>query len=139
VTQRNRFRRRVTFDTGRDTYVQQQFKEDADINNIIRRFGIGQLPVVHEGVYGDFTGITDYRSAVAAVARAEEGFMRLPAEARDRFGNDPGKFLEYAEQVSEAELIEVCGLQGRKEQPKVAPVVEAVVKPVEPPKAPVES
>jgi len=32
VTQRNRFRRRVTFDTGRDTYVQQQFKEDADIN-----------------------------------------------------------------------------------------------------------
>lgn len=121
-------RDRVIVDTGRDTLVQQQFGEEVDINTIIKRFGLTGPPVYHEGVYGDFTGITDFASAAQAVRRAEENFMRLPAAARDRFGNDPGRFFEYANSVTEEQLIEYCGLRLAAE-PVKAPVVEAVVTP----------
>lgn len=122
-------RDRVIVDTGSDTLVQQQFGNEVDINTIIKRFGLGNTPIYHEGVYGDFTGITDFASAREAVRRAEENFMRLPAPARDRFGNDPGRFFEYANSVSEEQLIEVCGLK-LKQEPVSAPPVEAVVTPV---------
>lgn len=77
--------------------TQQQFAEDADINTIVRRFGItGKLP---EGVrlpsYGDFTGVSDFRSAIAAIEQAEAAFMQMPANVRARFDNDPGAFVDF--------------------------------------------
>lgn len=77
--------------------AKQEFREEADINVIVKRFGLtGQLPpVVRTPQYGDFTGITDYHTAVTAVREAEEGFMELPAQIRDRFHNDPQALLEF--------------------------------------------
>lgn len=101
---------RIAIDTGDDSVVQQQFADEVDVNTIVRRFGLAEPPVVAQGVYGDFTGITDYESAVAAVETAQANFMRLPAAARDKFGNDPARFLDYAMRVGEDELIAFCGL-----------------------------
>lgn len=88
--------------------VQQHFKEDVDVNTIVRRFGItGEMPFgASGGVYGDFTEVTDFESARARILRAEEGFLRLPAEVRERFGNDPGAIVRFAQERSEAEFIE---------------------------------
>lgn len=49
----------------------QSQKDEADINNIVRMFGVtGRLP---EGVrvptYGDFSLVDDYRSAIDAIDR----------------------------------------------------------------------
>lgn len=92
---------------GGPSIVQQAFADEVDINTIVRRFGIsGTMPSgVAGGVYGDFTGIWDYESAVEAVARAERGFMKLPAEVRERFGNDPGKLVAFAQSVPESEFV----------------------------------
>lgn len=77
--------------------TQQQFKEECDINEIVRRFGLtGELPEnVRVPQSGDFTGITDFQSAMNAVREAQENFMALPAEIRERFANDPQKLMDF--------------------------------------------
>ena len=66
-------------------------KEEADINTIVRRFGLtGELPDdVRMPQSGDFTGIPDFHTALNLVRATQEEFMRVPAEIRDRFQNDP--------------------------------------------------
>ncbi|AXH74899.1 MAG: internal scaffolding protein [Microviridae sp.] len=77
--------------------TQQQFAEDADINTIVRRFGItGKMPEnATFPTYGDFTGISDYRTALDAINQADAEFLAIPAEVRARFDNDPQRFLEF--------------------------------------------
>lgn len=77
--------------------AQQHFKDECDINNILRQFNItGLLPESPLSPrYGDFTGISDYQSALNAVIAAEEGFMTLPAEIRATFGNDPEQLINF--------------------------------------------
>nr|QJB18940.1 MAG: internal scaffolding protein [Microvirus sp.] len=77
--------------------AQQQFKDECDINNILRQFNVtGLLPESPLSPrYGDFTGIVDYHSALNAVMAAEDGFMSLPANIRDRFQNDPAQLIDF--------------------------------------------
>lgn len=96
---------RYAVDTGEDTLVQQQFGVEADINTIVRRFGISRtMPfgAASPGVFGDFTGIQDYEDAVARIDKSRAAFMKLPAEVRERFANDPGRLVEFASSVDEA-------------------------------------
>lgn len=86
--------------------TQQQFKEESDINEIVRRFGLtGELPEdLRVPQYGDFTEVRDFQTAMNAVRQAEESFMALPAEVRARFANDPQKLLEFmADDANRAE------------------------------------
>lgn len=89
---------------------------DADINEIVRRVGIGhpmpQSPRVPS--YGDFTGVTDFASAVNAVNAAMDGFMELPAAVRARFRNDPQMLLEFC--ANDANIPEARALGLLKEQ-----------------------
>lgn len=86
-------------DTGEEleSATQQQFAEETDINVIVERFGLtGQLPENFRApVSGDFTGVTDYQSALNAVIAADAEFMSLPANVRERFQNDPQRLLEF--------------------------------------------
>nr|DAM31243.1 MAG TPA: Scaffold protein [Microviridae sp.] len=80
-----------------ESLTQQSFKDDADINVMLERFRVtGVMP---QGIvmpsYGDFNGISDYRSAVEAIRVADNAFMDLPANIRQRFDNDPQKYLEF--------------------------------------------
>jgi hypothetical protein len=76
----------------------QAMAEDADLNVLMRRFGItGKFPEnVRVPSYGDFSHITDYRSAIDAVRAADVLFMEYPAEFRARFDNNPQILLEFA-------------------------------------------
>ena len=105
--------------------------EDADINMILKNFGVtGKLPQnVRQPMYGDFTGIDDYRSAIEAVRLAEESFNAMPAEVRAEFRNDPQLFLEFCETPgNEAELRRLGLIE-------VAPAPAPVPAPVPPPSA----
>ncbi|AXH77860.1 MAG: internal scaffolding protein [Microviridae sp.] len=109
----------------------QSSVEEVDINTIVRRFGLtGQLPdAVDAPTYGDFVGITDYHSAMNAVAEANEAFELMPAEVRARFGNDPAAFVDFCSDDGNRAEAEKLGLV----LPKAAPVVESA--PVGAPKA----
>lgn len=80
----------------------QSDAEDADINTIVRRFGLtGQLPSnVRAPLSMDFTEIFDFQSAMNAVRAAEEAFAEMPWEVRKRFDNNPHEFVEFCTELS---------------------------------------
>jgi len=78
--------------------TQQQFKDECDINNIVKRYNqTGEF--LHltskQGRFADFSDITDYQTMLDTVARAQEAFASLPANVRTKFSNDPGRLLEF--------------------------------------------
>jgi len=98
------------------TLAQQQFKDETDINNILRQFNItGLLPEAPLSPrYGDFTGIVDYHTALNAVIAAEDGFMELPAEMRARFQNDPENLINFLNDESNRDEAIKLGLVDQK-------------------------
>lgn len=77
----------------------QSQKKDCDINVIVARCAqSGVAPGMRgEPIYGDFTSVPDYQTALEIVARAEEQFMGLDAKTRARFDNDPEKLLAFVD------------------------------------------
>jgi len=107
------------------TMAQQQFREEADINTIMERFGrTGELVApVRLPQYGDFSGVTDYHSAMNAVIEAQASFDSLPANIRARFENDPGQFVEFClDDKNRDEAVRLGLVPGKVEpvQPAVA-------------------
>ncbi|WNK13178.1 MAG: internal scaffolding protein [Microvirus sp.] len=96
--------------------TQQHFKDETDINNILRQFNItGILPEnALSPRYGDFTGINDYQSALNAVIAADEGFMALPADLRTRFSNDPENLINFLNDPSNLDEAIKLGLVNQK-------------------------
>lgn len=107
----------------------QSMAEDADINVLMRRFGVtGHMPQsVRVPQYGDFTGIRDFRTAMEAVKAAQDQFLSLPPEVRSRFGNDPQALLEFVSQPgNEAELARL-GLLNVVERPVASDKTDSTV------------
>ena len=86
--------------------------EDADINTIVRRFGItGSMPQgVRVPEYVDYDQVFDYHSAQLAILEADANFMAMPAEVRAKFDNDPGKFLLVASDPGNIDFLRELGL-----------------------------
>jgi phage internal scaffolding protein len=102
--------------------VQSQ-AEDADINVLMRRYGItGKMPDnVKLPTYGDFTHVMDYRSAFDAVRQANERFMEIPAEVRARFNHDPQQLLDFVENPANADQLVQLGLAKPRPPAPAAP------------------
>lgn len=115
------------------TRAQQQFKEECDINTIAKNFGItGRLPQnVRMPTFGDFTGVSDYRSALNAMQWARDSFMAMPAEVRRRFDHDPQQFLAFCSDERNRDEAIKLGLVVAPPAPKDIPATPA---PAEPPK-----
>lgn len=92
--------------------TQQQFKEECDINTIAKNFGLtGTLPTpVYLPTYGDFTEVEDFQSALHAIQRAEASFMAMPSNVRERFNNNPQKFLDFTSDSRNADELRSLGL-----------------------------
>lgn len=109
----------------------QSAKADADINVIVKRFGItGQMPAsVRLPSYGDFSGVSDFQTAMNVVRSAEESFLELPASVRKRFGNNPQAFLEFCSDEANIDEMRKMGLAN----PKVEDIIKTPVEPVKEP------
>ena len=111
--------------------TKQSFAEEADINTLIRRFGIGNpLPSgARIPSFGDFNGISDYQTALHVLDAADKAFMSVPANVRSRFNNDPSLFVEFFNDSANRDEAAKLGLV-----PPAAPVpvppVDKVDKPV---------
>lgn len=77
----------------------QEHAVDADINVIVKRFGItGVLPSrssIPMVTNGDFVDVTEFRQVQDILVQADRSFMALPADVRSRFNNDPAAFVEF--------------------------------------------
>ncbi|QXP07961.1 MAG: internal scaffolding protein [Arizlama microvirus] len=98
------------------TRTQQHFKDECDINYVLKNFGIEALAVNPlEPRYGDFTDVVDYHTALNAVIAAEDAFMALPAKIRTRFENDPSKLIDFMQNPANREEAESLGLVNKTE------------------------
>lgn len=80
--------------------TQQHFKEQCDVNNIIRKYQqTGNLTHLarQQGVYSDLSKQKDYFEAMNTVIKAQTAFDSLPSYIRKRFGNDPSQLLQFIE------------------------------------------
>lgn len=76
--------------------TQQQFKDDADINVILKRFQQNKEvpPMVLPEHFTDLTGRTTYFDMASKVAKANETFYLLPADKRAEHLNDPNRWAD---------------------------------------------
>jgi len=104
---------RPRVDTG-PGLTKQAFKDECDINNILRRY-IKSRMLTHlaKGVptYADVSDVGDYRTAIERVRAAEAEFMGLPAKVRAHFDNDPAAFLDWMAVGRGREELEAIGLE----------------------------
>lgn len=92
--------------------AQQQFKDECDINKIMKRFEkTGILPEnLHQAVYGDFSEVPSYLDSLNIVNNAQDLFFSLSSRIRAQFDNDPGQFLNFALDPSNSEELVKMGL-----------------------------
>lgn len=106
--------------------TQQSQKEEADINTIVRRFGItGQISHVDlPPPLEEFGEIFDFQSAMDVMNAAKASFMDMSAETRARFLNDPGRFVNFCSEVgSDGKL---ANLEEMRKMGLAVPAVEPV-------------
>lgn len=117
--------------------TKQEFAEDADINVIVRRFGLtGQLPEnVRVPQSMDFEEVFDFQSAMNVIRESQETFMEMPADIRERFDNDAGKFLAFVNNEDNYEVAKKWGIVVPQEPPKAPEAI--LVRMAEVPEKPV--
>lgn len=132
-------------DTGTVTPTKQSEKDSCDINKIMERYeATGLLPdlIQREPQYGDFSDAATFHEAMDIVAHANAQFSALPASVRERFGNDPAKFLAFIEKAenddsAKKELIEMGLAEERKPAPETQEdILKAIRENTKPSKTP---
>lgn len=86
--------------TGDRGFTVQADRDDADINKIIARFEKGGTLArinAREPFYGDVSEFGDLAESLMKIQAANELFMSYDARIRERFENDPVKFVEFFE------------------------------------------
>lgn len=112
--------------------TQQSQAEEADINTIVRRFGLtGTVPSgLRTPTYEDFEDIFDFQTAMNAINEANRSFMSIPAEIRKRFNNDPAEYVAFCSDEKNLDEMRKLGLAKPVEVVQTPPPMRVeVVKP----------
>lgn len=117
-----------------ETRTQQQFKEECDINTIVERFGLtGTLPEnLKVPMTGDFTEVYDYQTSLDKIREADTAFMQMPARVREQFGNDAGRFVDFASNPENLKQCREWGLARPERAPERPIEVRVIPDPQEP-------
>lgn len=83
-------------DTGTETPTRQEFKDEADINNILTRFGVAQQRPLRYGDEIDYS--TDLQDALHALDQVQGiNDTVVPPELKEKYGDDWRKLLNAVE------------------------------------------
>lgn len=128
--------KRVKMFTVNPSKTRQEFKDECDLGKIVKKLsatpeGREQLMAVQQYVQERFydeelppvdaSVVPDYYTAKNLTLRADETFMKLPAEVRKRFKNDTGQFLQFCDDPRNTDELVRMGL--------LKPVSQAVQEP----------
>ena len=111
--------------------AQQQFAEEANINNIMARYNTTGLltdplnPSTRQYEFGDFSTLPEFRDAQETIIEAKNLFNQMPARVRAEFNNDPGLFLDFCSNDQNIERMYDLGIIERE-----TPILE--IEPKEP-------
>lgn len=106
-----------------ESLTKQSFKEECDVDEILRRAANGQdvSRSLNQRVaqYGDFSNAPDFTEAMNTVVSAQQAFMQLDWKLRERFHNSPAEFVAFCSDEKNRPEAESLGLVSPK--PKPAP------------------
>jgi len=98
--------------------TQQQFKDESDINTIVKRYiktgQLGNPNATRQPSFGDFTSV-DYMAMRNAIADIDQDFASLPAKIRRRFNEDPYQLVRWLENPANAKEAAKMGLISQAE------------------------
>jgi len=81
--------------------TQQQFKDECDINRIVKNAARGIAPrFLARGTpqFGDFSNVPSIEEAYDTIERAQSAFMNLPAQLRLELDNDPANISKLTKE-----------------------------------------
>lgn len=115
-TERPRGRLRVQQINLEGTTTQQQFADEADINNIMKRH-LGGAPLMstaaqasgRQPLYLDVSSL-DYQHMVNVIADAKQAFLTLPPKLRRYHNNDPYQMVRWLDNPENHEEARKLGL-----------------------------
>jgi len=128
TTEQQPTRRRVQIDLSQGGRTHQSFKDECDINRIMARHkktGIIRQ-TTERPQYGDFSNLPDYQEAMNTVIQADSMFAELNSEVRERFQNNPQKFLDFCDDPENQDEAIRLGIAAKPEPAQVEtdPAVE---------------
>lgn len=96
---------------------------ELNINSIVARILKGGTAPVYGGkpFYGDVSEFDGLQDAYIKIQEAEDLFMQFPAEVREKFDNDPVKFVEFFEDPKNREEAIKLGFIDRPQATESAP------------------
>lgn len=116
-------RKRVQVFFEEPSLTKQSFKNECDINLLMKKFKkimnadyLTQYNGYVGGQFGDFSEVSDYRSALEQVRSAQAVFDALPAVVRKQFAHDPAEFLDFCQNPANAGKLVEWGLAVEKPQ-----------------------
>lgn len=120
---------RFQIDCSKGGKTQQHFKQECDLNYILRKYqktGLIDHVNKHQGDYSDLTDSVTFTEAMHVIQDAAESFETLPSSIRKQFKNNPQEFLDFVSDNSNADRLVEMGLAHPKpplsQQPKSSPV-----------------
>lgn len=98
-----------------------------DIHNILKQFSqVGFEQLVREnaakGQYADLTNLPEYQESLNIVIAAENAFLAMPSQIRDRFQNDPARLIAFlGDPANQDEAIRLGLAKDTRPPPEPAP------------------
>ncbi len=105
------------------TRAKQSFADECDINNIMSKYqktGAITHANKHQPSYGFASSIT-FNEAMTVVAKANSMFEDLPSSLRERFENDPAKYLDFVQDPDNSKEMAELGLLVDNPTPEADP------------------
>lgn len=95
-----------------ESKTDQSFKDQMNIKHMLRGVeakGLLRMATKFEGEFDDYPNV-DYQEAQFQLARAKNMFNELPSATRNRFENNPAKFMEFVHNPDNGPELKKMGL-----------------------------
>lgn len=116
--------------------VEQNHKDEVNINNIVKRHGmdlIAKTAALQQFTFDDNPN-NDFQETMNAILRAQESFDSIPSDIRKQFDNNPAQFLDFIHNPENKAKLVKMGL-ANPEPEKTQPIEVVVTNPPETPPA----
>ena len=115
----------ITFD---ESLTEQNHRDKTNISNILNKYKkTGMLTHVNhmQGTYADYPNANDFHEIQNVIANAKSMFESIPSHIRAEFNNDPGQFIDFANNPENREELIELGFSDEHlppaEEPETAP------------------
>jgi len=107
------------------TLTKQSFRDECDVNMIVRKFErTGELPVgPAAATYADVSNTPDFQNQMDRIAHVRSEFDDLEVHQKMAFNNDPEQLLAALDDPNQLGLLRDLGLVEGEAEPKPTPPV----------------